>query len=159
MNHEPTGEPVEIWFDAVDLGEEVRQKLWLIMSADMDRVLERFYSAVLDSSIGYMFDNFDLGYLRKRQREHWHMIVLHGIDAEYDNRLRTMHVVHKRIGLDNGRYITAYMFIMNLFQEAILRNAPGPKEAHRLISALQVIVADDISRALEIFFQEDTTTD
>lgn len=153
------GDQVEIWFDAVDLGEEVRQKLWQIMSANMDAVLERFYGAVLDSSIGYMFDNFDLGYLRKKQREHWHTIVLHGIDSEYDNRLRTMHIVHKRIGLDNGRYITSYMFIMNLFQEVILRNAPGPQEAHRLISALQVIIADDISRALEIYFEDGTTTD
>lgn len=150
---------VEIWFDAVDLGQEVREKLWHIMADNMERVLDKFYDAVEDSSIGHIFAGHDLGRLREKQRAHWQMIVLHGLDVDYETRLQTMHRVHKRIGLDNGRYITAYFFIMNLFEGVILRAAPGPGEAHRLISALQVIVADDISRALATYYADEAATD
>lgn len=144
---------IDIWFDTVDLGKAVRQKLWLLIDEHIEDVLDEFYDALLSSDHKQQLAGVDMAALRSRQKDHWRRIVLDGVDDEYDQRLRKMHRQHAKIGLDNRQYVTAYLFFLNRFEAAILRGSPGPNDAFRLISALQVIIADDIARALEACYQ------
>ena len=137
-------------FDNIELSPEIRSLLWLQMSKKIDAVLDEFYVLLQDSVYKNLLENIDVEALKSRQKQHWQKIILHSVDDKYDARLRRMHENHQKIGLPNRHYITAYMYLLNKFEEAILRGSAGPKEAFKLISALHSIFADDIVRAIEV---------
>ena len=146
-------EHVDIWFETVDLSTTVREKLWLLISDKIEYVLDEFYETLLRSDHKHLLDGIDLERLRGSQKQYWRMLIMHGVDDDYDRRVNVMHLRHKAIGLDNRQFIMAYIYFMNRFQEVILRASPGPNEAHKLISALQTIIADDIARALDAYYK------
>ncbi len=137
-------------FDDIELGSGIRNRLWALMSKKVDVILDDFYDLLQDSVYSQLLNKIDIESVKSRQKSHWQHIILHGIDEKYDTRLKKMHKKHQKIGLPNRHYITAYMYLLNKFEEVILRGSSGPKEAFTLISALHSIFAEDIARAVEV---------
>ncbi|MBB4304829.1 hypothetical protein GGD81_003893 [Rhodobium orientis] len=139
-----------IWFQNDEIGPDLREKLWSIISLEFEQILDRFYDRIENSSNRWMIEKLDRSLIKHKQINHWRQLVLYPVDADYETRLRTMHVLHLNIGMKHSFYISSYMYLLNAFQKEILRHSSGPREAYELIVAMNSIITDDMVRALDV---------
>ena len=141
---------VSIWFQNQQIAPDLREKLWSIISLEFEQILDRFYDRIDNSDNHWMIEKLDRNLIKHKQINHWRQLVLYPVDADYDTRLRNMHVLHLNIGMKHSFYISSYMYLLNAFQKEILRHSSGPREAYELIAAVNSIITDDMARALDV---------
>ncbi|MCW2309328.1 protoglobin domain-containing protein [Rhodobium gokarnense] len=139
-----------IWFQNEEIGPDLREKLWSIISLEFEQILDRFYDRIENSSNQWMIEKLDRSLIKHKQINHWRQLVLYPVDEDYESRLRNMHVLHLNIGMKHSFYISSYMYLLNAFQKEILRHSSGPREAYELIVAMNSIITDDMVRALDV---------
>ena len=141
------------WYKKEHLSQEIRNETCYAITNSLDKTLDIFYKKVSKTGMSEFLKGIDLEALKQKQKMHWWRIFLYDSDDESAARRLKMHRAHKAIGLEIRDYITAYLYIMNLFQKSILNYAAGPEEAFKMISAMQIIVADDIAEAIDAYYK------
>lgn len=141
-------EHIEAWFDATEIEQATRDKLWSFIAVEIEDILTDFYDRIENSAFRPLVENANLDILKHKQINHWRKLFLYPVEDEYEARLKRMHAYHFEIGLQTGQYIVSYLFLLNAFQKSILRQSAGPKEAFQLMQAMNAIVAGDIARAV-----------
>lgn len=141
---------INIWLEPEDIDQDTRDKLWAYISVEINKILDKFYSRIINSDFRGLLASVDVEILKHKQVNHWRRLIEYPLDAEYEARVVNMHANHLRIGLKRTQYIASYFFLMSQFQKAILSQAADPGEAYDLIVAINSIVTDDISRALTV---------
>ena len=143
----------DLWYDRAHLSKSIRRKTWLAISKDIDHILVKFYSKLRRTEYKTILEHINIESLKRKQTAHWERIFIYDIDEAYRMRIDRMHEKHNELEISASHYITSYLYFMNMFQRSILVNASGPREAHQMISAMQIIVGDDLSRSLESYYR------
>lgn len=143
----------DLWYDKEHLSKSIRNRTWKAISKDIDHILVKFYAKLKRTEYRLILERINIETLKRKQTEHWERIFIYDIDESYRKRIDRMHEKHKELEISPSHYITSYLYFMNMFQRSILANAAGPRDAHQMISAMQIIVGDDLSRSLEAYYR------
>ncbi|PLX34734.1 MAG: hypothetical protein C0605_12645 [Hyphomicrobiales bacterium] len=146
----------DLWYDRQHLSRSIRKRTWLAISQDLDHILVKFYAKLKRTGYKHILDRVNIEALKRKQTAHWEQIFVYDIDKAYRKRIDRMNKVHNQLEIEPTHYVTAYLYFMNMFQRSILAHAAGPHEAHQMISAMQIIVSDDLSRSLESYYRPST---
>jgi len=125
---------------------------WPHVRAALPVMLDKFYRHVtaepeLARLVGSQTDR-----LKSAQGAHWERLFSGRFDADYFDSVRTVGLVHARIGLEPRWYIGGYNFVLVLLGELAGRvHRFSPRRARRVTQALVTAVLLDMEIALSVY--------
>jgi methyl-accepting chemotaxis protein len=132
-------------------GKTLRE-FWMVVEPALPAVLEGFYAHVTkEGPLAAMIGN-DIPRLKKAQGTHWARLFNGRFDRDYMQGVRTIGLVHNKIGLEPRWYIGGYNFVLSrLVALAITQYRWKPQQLIEVITALNCAVLLDMDIAISVY--------
>jgi methyl-accepting chemotaxis protein len=144
---------VRIRFMRIDArtGELLRE-FWKIVEPALPEILEDFYRHLTaEPQLARMIGNQTLR-LKAAQGSHWARLFNGRFDHDYMQGVRTIGLIHNRIGLEPRWYIGGYNFVMSkLAALAVRRYRWRPDHLLQVLTALNCAVMLDMDIAISVY--------
>jgi methyl-accepting chemotaxis protein/hemoglobin-like flavoprotein len=131
---------------------ELLRELWKIAEPALPTILEGFYQHVTrEPQLGRMIGN-DVLRLKAAQKTHWARLFNGRFDHDYMQGVRTIGLIHNKIGLEPRWYIGGYNFVLSQLSALAVRKYRW-KSAHlsAVLTALNAAVMLDMDIAISVY--------
>lgn len=156
----PHSEMIEERLRFLDIDQDVIKELRnakLILEPEMDQMLEKFYSHILDEpQVKAVFaDDKTIEHAREAQKKHWLKTLLSGkFNSAYFDQAELIGEAHARIGLTPNWYIGGYCKMLAQFIQHISAVARKKDlDASPMIEALCKAVLLDLDLVIECYLE------
>jgi sulfur relay (sulfurtransferase) DsrC/TusE family protein len=113
------------------------REFWSVVEPVLPGILDGFYKHVTTAPKLAALVGDQAPRLKKAQSTHWHRLFTSGFDAAYVESVRSIGIVHNRIGLKPRWYIGGYNFVLNqLVAVAVKAHRWSPAKITAVIAAL-----------------------
>ncbi|MBI5260807.1 MAG: globin-coupled sensor protein [Bradyrhizobium sp.] len=131
---------------------EVLREFWKIVEPKLPGILEGFYDHVTgEPSLARLIGN-DMPRLKKAQGAHWARLFNGRFDHEYMQGVRSIGLVHNKIGLEPRWYIGGYNFVLGRLVELAIANCRWrPQRLSETIVAVNRAVMLDMDLAISVY--------
>jgi methyl-accepting chemotaxis protein len=134
-----------------DTGVLLRE-FWRILEPAMPALLEEFYAHVAREPRLAALLGDNVARLKNVQTQHWRRLFAGTFDEEYMRSIRTIGMVHNRIGLEPRWYIGGYNVILGRIVELAARNFRRKTDRlSRLLHAVVAAVMLDMDLAISVY--------
>ncbi|KAB7741339.1 hypothetical protein F2P47_06245 [Parvibaculum sedimenti] len=134
-----------------DVSKTLRE-LWHIIEPRLPDVLDGFYAHLGSSPALAKLVGNQSNRLKQAQGSHWARLFDGKFDETYMEGVRTIGLVHSRIGLEPRWYIGGYKYVLNRLVEVVVNKYRfSPRRAARAISALNAAVMLDMDLAISVY--------
>ena len=128
------------------------RELWTIVEPKLPMILDGFYRHVTSEPRLAALVGNDVPRLTAAQGSHWAKLFSGTFDAAYMDGVRTIGLVHNRIGLEPRWYIGGYSFVLcQLTDIAIAAYKWKPGKLSRILVALNTAVMTDMDLAISVY--------
>jgi methyl-accepting chemotaxis protein len=124
---------------------------WRIVDADMERVLERFYTRTRERDSGVALDHETITRLKVKQKEHWKALFEGEFDEAFFRRASMIGLRHHEIGLSASWYIAGYSIIKLELIRLVMKAPFALAIQIELVLTLERYVALDMACALSSY--------
>ncbi|OIQ72219.1 heme-based aerotactic transducer HemAT [mine drainage metagenome] len=131
---------------------ELLREFWKVVEPALPAVLEGFYQHLTkEPQLARMIGN-DIPRLKAAQGSHWGRLFNGRFDHEYMQGVRTIGLIHNKIGLEPRWYIGGYNFVLGQLVDLAVRQYRW-KAAHlsAVLTALNCAVMLDMDIAISIY--------
>lgn len=126
------------------------QEFWQIAQPHLPDILEGFYRHVGSiPALATMVGN-EVPRLKKAQGSHWERLFSGRFDDEYFNGVRTIGLIHNKIGLEPRWYIGGYNYVLGQLTDIAIQAYRG-KRLQPVIRAINAAVLLDIDVAVSVY--------
>lgn len=131
---------------------ELLREFWRIVEPALPTILEGFYRHVTaESQLARMIGN-DIPRLKGAQGAHWGRLFNGRFDDAYMQGVRTIGLIHNKIGLEPRWYIGGYNFVLSqLHGLAVRSNRWRPDRLAALLTAVNSAVMLDMDMAISVY--------
>lgn len=131
---------------------ELLREFWKVVEPALPEVLEGFYQHVTrEPQLARMIGN-DIPRLKTAQRSHWGRLFNGRFDHEYMQGVRTIGLIHNKIGLEPRWYIGGYNFVLSqLAALAVSQYRWKPRHLSAVLTALNSAVMLDMDIAISVY--------
>ena len=131
---------------------ELLREFWKVVEPALPKILEGFYQHVTrEAQLARMIGN-DIPRLKAAQGSHWGRLFNGRFDHEYMQGVRTIGLIHNKIGLEPRWYIGGYNFVLNqLVDLAVRQYRWKPAYLSTVLTALNCAVMLDMDIAISIY--------
>jgi methyl-accepting chemotaxis protein len=128
------------------------QEFWKIVQPALPRILEGFYRHVVSQpNLAGLVGN-DVPRLKRAQESHWGRLFGGRFDDAYLQGVRTIGLIHNKIGLEPRWYIGGYNFVLaELTKLAVDHHRWSPKRLAETLRALNSAVMLDMDIAISVY--------
>jgi methyl-accepting chemotaxis protein len=131
---------------------EVLRDFWKIVEPALPKILEGFYGHVTREPALAQLIGDNTPRLMKAQGSHWARLFNGRFDQEYMRGVRTIGLMHNKIGLEPRWYIGGYNFVLNqLVGVAINAYRWKPQRLFETIAAVNSAVMIDMDIAISVY--------
>jgi methyl-accepting chemotaxis protein len=135
------------------------RELWTVIEPHLPEVLDGFYAHLASEPALASLVGTQAQRLKQAQGTHWKRLFTSDFDDAYMQSIRTIGLVHNRIGLEPRWYIAGYKFVLNrLVKVTVEKYRWSPASMIRAIGALNAAVMLDMEIAISVY-QEAMMTD
>ncbi len=131
---------------------ELLREFWKVVEPALPEILEGFYQHVTrEPQLARMIGN-DIPRLKAAQGSHWSRLFNGRFDHEYMQGVRTIGLIHNKIGLEPRWYIGGYNFVLGQLAVLAVRHyrwKPGHLSA--VLTALNCAVMLDMDIAISVY--------
>jgi methyl-accepting chemotaxis protein len=125
---------------------------WRVVEPALPNILDGFYSLLTQTPKLAKLVGDQTTRLKKAQGTHWHRLFTSGFDADYVQSVRTIGLVHNKIGLEPRWYIGGYNFVVReLLQLAVSAYRWKPAKLITVQQALISAVNLDMDFAISVY--------
>jgi ABC-type transporter Mla subunit MlaD len=131
---------------------ELLREFWTIAEPAVPEILDGFYRHVTsEPGLAKLIGN-DIPRLKSAQGTHWARLFNGRFDDDYLKGVRTIGMVHNRIGLEPRWYIGGYNFVLSqLVTLAVRRYRWRPAHLSELLTAVNCAVMLDMEIAISVY--------
>jgi methyl-accepting chemotaxis protein len=152
---ENTRDDSTVRLDFLCIGPDSRRLLaafWPVAEAALPAVLEGFYKHVTGAPHLSKLIGNDIPRLKKAQGSHWERLLSGRFDDAYFASVRTIGLVHNKIGLEPRWYIGGYSFVLNQLAALITRTYRwSPAKMRATLAAVNSAVMLDMDIAISVY--------
>ena len=131
---------------------ELLREFWQIAEPALPDILDGFYRHVGSERQLVALIGNDIPRLKKAQGSHWERLFNGRFDHEYMKGVRTIGMVHNKIGLEPRWYIGAYNFVLSrLVALAVQRYRWQTRRLPELLAAVNCAVMLDMEIAISVY--------
>ncbi|MDO9561110.1 MAG: globin-coupled sensor protein [Bradyrhizobium sp.] len=131
---------------------ELLRELWKVVEPALPEMLEGFYQHVSREPQLARLIGDDIPRLKASQRSHWARLFNGRFDHEYMQGVRTIGLIHNKIGLEPRWYIGGYNFVLSqLVGLAVRRYRWKPAHLSKVLAALNCAVLLDMDIAISVY--------
>jgi methyl-accepting chemotaxis protein len=125
---------------------------WRVVEPRLPQVLDAFYThAASVPQLASLVGN-QIPRLKAAQTSHWQRLFSGTFDETYMQGVRTIGLVHNRIGLEPRWYIGGYLLVMNKLAEiAVEHYRRSPQQCVEAIAAANTAIMMDMELALAVY--------
>jgi methyl-accepting chemotaxis protein len=125
---------------------------WPMVQAELPKIIDAFYQHVTSVPHLKQLVGDQIPRLKQVQTAHWQRLFSGRFDAAYFTGVRTVGLVHHRVGLEPRWYIAGYTFVLNrLIALALARQRWSSGKAAPLIAAINAGVMLDMDIAISVY--------
>jgi methyl-accepting chemotaxis protein len=147
------GEATRLAFMGIDpQSSSLLKDFWKLVEPALPDILNAFYRHVTAvPELAELLGN-DIGRLKKAQGRHWERLFSGRFDDDYFNGVRSIGLVHNRIGLEPRWYIGGYNFVLNrLTALAVKHYRWSPAKLSAVLTAVNSTVMLDMDIAISVY--------
>jgi methyl-accepting chemotaxis protein len=128
------------------------REFWKVVEPALPEILEGFYAHVTAvPALATMIGN-DIPRLKNAQRTHWARLFNGRFDRDYMQGVRSIGLVHNKIGLEPRWYIGGYNFVLSqLVALAVAQYRWKPQRLAEVITAVDCAVMLDMDIAISVY--------
>jgi methyl-accepting chemotaxis protein len=131
---------------------ELLREFWKVVEPALPAVLEAFYQHVTKEPKLARLIGSDIPRLKAAQGSHWGRLFNGRFDHEYMQGVRTIGLIHNKIGLEPRWYIGGYNFVLSqLASLAVRQYRWKPNHLSAVLTALNSAVMLDMDIAISIY--------
>ena len=128
------------------------REFWKVVEPALPRILEGFYSHVASEPRLAALVGNDIPRLKKAQGGHWARLFDGRFDEAYMHGVRTIGLIHNKIGLEPRWYIGGYNFVLGeLSALAIAAHRWSPGKLSAVLTAVNAAVMLDMDIAISVY--------
>ena len=128
------------------------REFWKIVEPALPNVLDGFYSLITGTPQLAKLIGDQTPRLKKAQGTHWHRLFNNGFGQDYVQSVRSIGLVHNRIGLEPRWYIGGYNFVLReLLDLAVRTYRWKPAKLTAVLQALTSAVNLDMDFAISVY--------
>jgi methyl-accepting chemotaxis protein len=134
-----------------ETGDHLRD-FWKIVEPALPAILDSFYHHVTsEPKLASMIGN-DIPRLKSAQGSHWGRLFNGRFDDAYINGVRTIGMIHNKIGLEPRWYIGGYNLVLSMLQELAVKSyRRKPAELIAVQKAVNAAVMLDMDFAISVY--------
>lgn len=148
-------ESIRITGETIGITEELADAMqvsWRIVEPSIPRLLDRFYALPQFQPLFAEMSAERVARLKQLQENHWRSLFLSRFGDDCEGEIRRVAIAHKRAGLPQHVYMTAYYVMADLIERELRTVFPIPCHTSRLVySALHRYVALDVILTARIY--------
>lgn len=131
---------------------ELLREFWKVVEPALPTVLEGFYQHLTREPQLARMVGSDIPRLKAAQGSHWARLFNGRFDHEYMQSVRTIGLIHNKIGLEPRWYIGGYNFVLSqLATLAVRRYRWKPTHLSEILTALNCAVMLDMDIAISVY--------
>ncbi len=131
---------------------ELLRRFWQVAEPALPGILDGFYRHVVSEQQLAVMIGSEIPRLKKAQGAHWARLFNGRFDTDYMEGVRTIGMVHNRIGLEPRWYIGAYNFVLNrLVALAVAHHRWRPRQLSEALAAINCAVMLDMEIAISVY--------
>ncbi len=132
-------------------GDHLRE-FWKVVEPALPKILDQFYRHVTSElSLARMIGN-DIPRLKTAQGSHWGRLFNGRFDDTYINGVRTIGLIHNKIGLEPRWYIGGYNLVLAMLQELAVKSYRWkPTKLSAVQTAVNAAVMLDMDYAISVY--------
>ena len=131
---------------------ELLREFWKVVEPALPKILEGFYQHLTKEPQLARMVGSDIPRLKAAQGSHWGRLFNGRFDHEYMQGVRTIGLIHNKIGLEPRWYIGGYNFVLNqLVDLAVRQYRWKPAHLSAVLTALNCAVMLDMDIAISIY--------
>ncbi len=131
---------------------ELLREFWKEVEPALPKVLEGFYRHLTTVPELARMVGSDIPRLKAAQGSHWQRLFNGRFDQEYMQGVRTIGLIHNKIGLEPRWYIGGYNFVLSqLMEVAVGRYRWKPNHLAAVLTALNSAVMLDMDIAISVY--------
>jgi ABC-type transporter Mla subunit MlaD len=131
---------------------ELLREFWKIVEPALPEVLEGFYRHVTREPQLARLIGSDIPRLKAAQQSHWARLFNGRFDHEYMQGVRTIGLIHNKIGLEPRWYIGGYNFVLSQLAALAVRHYRWkPVHLAAVLTALNCAVLLDMDIAISVY--------
>ncbi len=140
-------------FMHIDAGTgETLREFWNKVKGALPEILEAFYQHVTKEPQLAKLVGSDIHRLKKAQGSHWERLFNGRFDQEYLHGVRTIGLIHNKIGLEPRWYIGGYNFVLGrLAALAVSQYRWKPSRLAKVLTAINSAVMLDMDIAISVY--------
>ncbi|MCU0818476.1 MAG: globin-coupled sensor protein [Beijerinckiaceae bacterium] len=132
-------------------GEALRE-IWPKVAAALPDILEGFYAHVTSEQKLAGMLGTQVARLKKVQGSHWERLFNGKFDVEYMKGVRTIGMVHNKIGLEPRWYIGGYAYVLSRLTQVVIRHYRWrPRRLVAVLEAVNSAVMLDMDIAISVY--------
>lgn len=131
---------------------ELLREFWVVVEPVLPDILEGFYQHITrEPQLARMVGN-DIPHLKSAQGAHWQRLFNGRFDAEYMQGVRTIGLIHNKIGLEPRWYIGGYNFVLSRLAAIATEKYRWRREhLSAVLTALNCAVMLDMDIAISVY--------
>ena len=128
------------------------REFWTVVESALPSILDTFYRHItLEPNLARMIGN-DIPRLKTAQGSHWARLFNGRFDETYINGVRTIGLIHNKIGLEPRWYIGGYNLVLSMLQElAVKTYRRKPAKLNAVQMAVNSAVMLDMDFAISVY--------
>lgn len=131
---------------------ELLREFWKVVEPALPEVLEGFYRHITKEPQLARIIGSDIPRLKTAQGSHWARLFNGRFDQEYMQGVRTIGLIHNKIGLEPRWYIGGYNFVLSqLATLAVRQYRWKPQHLSAVLAALNCAVLLDMDIAISVY--------
>jgi methyl-accepting chemotaxis protein len=131
---------------------EILREFWKPVERALPEILDGFYQHVASEAQLVKLIGNDIPRLKKAQSTHWARLFNGRFDHEYMHGVRTIGLVHNKIGLEPRWYIGGYNFVLGrLAALAVSRYRWKPSRLTKVLASVNCAVMLDMDLAISVY--------
>ena len=147
----PQIEPYLDLLEITDADKDAARLLLMILGPQIDDIIDRFYSKIRQSEVGFYIPDSIVDRLKKKQRAHWAKLFSSKFDEDYSHSVHRIGIRHRDINLGSSWYVAGCMILKMDLINAILKADVAMIQKGRLLRAAEKYVALDMVIALSAY--------
>ena len=134
-----------------ETGSQLRE-FWKIIDQQLPTILDNFYRHVTaEPTLARMIGN-DIPRLKSAQGSHWARLFNGRFDEAYINGVRTIGMIHNKIGLEPRWYIGGYNLVLSMLQDLAVKSyRRNPAKLIAVQKAVNSAVMLDMDFAISVY--------
>jgi len=131
---------------------DILRNFWPIVEKNLPNILEEFYSHTQNEPYLRTILSNQVDRLKVAQTTHWHRLFNGRFDETYIQGVRTIGLIHNKIGLEPRWYIGGYAFVLSHLTDLAVRKFGWRKtQLRETIKAVNSAVMLDMDFAISVY--------